>query len=76
MTYKYGQLQIAVTFKDATITAITMLYGENNNGRGAAYPVLIAAAIQAQGTNFGNYTGATYTTQVFKDALLNAIAKR
>jgi uncharacterized protein with FMN-binding domain len=75
MAYKYGQLQIAVTFKGSTITDITMLVGENNNGRGEAYPVLIKAAIAAQGTKFGNYTGATYTTNVFKDALANAIGK-
>ena len=69
-------LQIAVTFNDATITDIQMLQGDTNNGIGKAYPVLIKAAIGAQGANFGNYTGATYTTNAFKVAINNAIAKR
>jgi uncharacterized protein with FMN-binding domain len=69
-------LQIAVTFSDATITDIQMLQGDTNNGIGKAYPVLIKAAIGAQGANFGNYTGATYTTNAFKVAINNAIAKR
>lgn len=69
-------LQISVTFSDATITAIQILQGDTNNGIGKAYPVLIQAAISAQGSNFGNYTGATYTTNAFKTAVNNAIAKR
>lgn len=69
-------LQIAVTFSDATITDIQILQGDTNNGIGAAYPVLIKAAISAQGANFGNYTGATYTTNAFKVAIKNAISKR
>ena len=69
-------LQIAVTFSDATITGIQILQGDTNNGIGKAYPVLIQAAISAQGSNFGNYTGATYTTNAFKTAVNNAIAKR
>jgi uncharacterized protein with FMN-binding domain len=69
-------LQIAVTFSDATITGIQILQGDTNNGIGKAYPVLIQAAISAQGSNFGNYTGATYTTNAFKTAVNNSIAKR
>jgi hypothetical protein len=69
-------LQVSVTFSDATITAIQILQGDTNNGIGKAYPVLIQAAISAQGSNFGNYTGATYTTNAFKTAVNNAIAKR
>jgi uncharacterized protein with FMN-binding domain len=76
MTYKYGNLQLAVTFKDATITGVQVLIGDTNNGRAEAYVALIKASVAAQGTKFGNYTGATYTTAVFKEALLNAIAKR
>jgi len=69
-------LQISVTFSDATITDIQILQGDTNNGIGKAYPVLIQAAISAQGTAFGNYTGATYTTNAFKTAVSNAISKR
>lgn len=69
-------LQIAVTFSGTTITDIQMLQGDTNNGIGAAYPVLIKAAISAQGSGFGNYTGATYTTNAFKTAVNNAIGKR
>lgn len=76
MTYKYGNLQLAVTFKDATITGVQVLIGDTNNGRADAYVALIKASVAAQGTKFGNYTGATYTTAVFKEALANAIAKR
>jgi uncharacterized protein with FMN-binding domain len=68
-------LQIAVTFSGTTITDIQILQGDTNNGIGKAYPVLIKAAIAAQGNNFGNYTGATYTTNAFKNAVANAIGK-
>jgi uncharacterized protein with FMN-binding domain len=32
-------------------------------------------AIQAQGASFGNLSGATYTTNAFKQALSSALAK-
>lgn len=75
ISYKYGIVQVRVTFRDSDITEVTMLKGEASNGRAEAYAMLIDATIQVQGTNYGNVTGATYTTEAFKSAIENALSK-
>lgn len=73
--YKYGVVQVSVTLTDSQISGISMLQGEASNGRAAAYEMLIDATIQVQGTNYGNVTGATYTTDAFKSAIENVLSK-
>ena len=75
ISYKYGIVQVRVTFSDSEITEVTMLKGEATNGRAEAYAMLIDATIQVQGTNYGNVTGATYTTEAYKAAVENALSK-
>jgi hypothetical protein len=73
--YKYGNVQISITKTDGLISAVSMLQGDATNGRAEAYLILTDATIQAQGTNYGNVSGATFTTDAFKIAVENALAK-
>ncbi|MEY4321764.1 MAG: hypothetical protein RL167_492 [Actinomycetota bacterium] len=74
--YKYGTVQLAVTKAGGKISAIDVVIGTT---RGREYAgvisVLVPAAVSANGANFGNYSGATFTTDAFKSALESALAK-
>ena len=71
-----GYVQVSVT-KDASgkITAVNLVQAYATGGRQGAFSVLQNAALQAQGSNFGNVSRATYTTNAFKQALDSALAK-
>lgn len=73
--YKYGVVQISITKTDNTITDVVLLQGDTSYGRDAAYTALIGATIKTQGTNYGNVSGATFTTDAFKKAVTNTLAK-
>ena len=75
ITYKYGVVQISLTKTDGAITDIQMVQGDTTNGRAAAYVSLIDATLQVQSTNYGNVSGATFTTDAFKKAVDNVLAK-
>jgi uncharacterized protein with FMN-binding domain len=64
-----------VTRTDGKITAVKMIKAEATNGRKSAFPSLVQATIDNNGTSFGNLSGATYTTDAFKKAVNNALAK-
>ena len=71
-----GTMQISVTKLSGKITDVSVLSGGTEGGEWASVPGLLAqAAIDAQGSNFGNIGGATHTTDAFKTALENALAK-
>ena len=57
------------------ITNITMLQANATHGRAAAFPYLVQYAITANGSNFANLSGATYTTNAFKRSLESALAR-
>lgn len=71
----FGMVQVEVTRANGKITQITMLRAEATHGRAAAFPYLIQYAIDANGSNFGNLSGATYTANAFKRSLEAALAK-
>jgi hypothetical protein len=73
--YRFGSIQVAVVRKGGKITAVNMVQAGATAGRNQAFPVLTKYAIDAQGSNFGNLSGATYTTAAFKQALDSAISK-
>jgi hypothetical protein len=73
--YQYGDVQLTVTRTNGKISAIDVGTSTATDGREQAYPYLVEYAIAAQGTNFSNLSGATYTTDAFKVALDNAISK-
>jgi uncharacterized protein with FMN-binding domain len=73
---RQGVMQISVTKQGSTITAINILSGGTEGGQWATVPDLLAqAAIDAQGSDFGNISRATHTTEAFKTALETALAK-
>jgi uncharacterized protein with FMN-binding domain len=73
--YQFGDVQLTVTRAAGKISAIDIGQSSANNGREAAFPYLVDLAIKAQGTNFSNLGGATYTSEAFKAALDSAITK-
>jgi uncharacterized protein with FMN-binding domain len=73
--YRYGTVQVAVTKSGGKITAVNLLQEGATGGRQAAFTYLVELAIQANGTSFGNLSGATYTVDAFKQSLESALAK-
>jgi uncharacterized protein with FMN-binding domain len=71
----FGTVQVQVTKENGEITAINMLQANATHGRQGAFPYLIDYAIAANGSNFANLSGATYTTTAFKQSLKDALAK-
>lgn len=76
ISYRYGQVQLKITVASGALSDISLIKA-TTEGRGydQAPPILVNAALQAGGTNFGNLSGATFVTQAFKKALDNALAK-
>lgn len=73
---RQGVMQISVTKTGSKITDVTIISGGTEGGEWASVPSLLAqAAIDAQGSNFGNISRATHTTDAFKKALESALAK-
>jgi len=73
--YQFGDVKLTVTKTNGKITAIDYGTSSATNGREQAFPYLVQYAIQAQSSSFSNLSGATYTTDAFKQALDNALAK-
>ena len=73
---RQGVMQISVTKTGSKITDVTIISGGTEGGEWASVPSILAqAAIDAQGSNFGNISRATHTTDAFKQALESALAK-
>lgn len=71
-----GTMQISVTKVGSEITDVTIISGGTEGGEWSGVPARLAAmAVAAQGSGFGNITKATHTTDAFKTALENALAK-
>ena len=73
--YLYGTIQVSITQLNGKLTAIELLQQQATAGREQAFPYLVKYAIAANGSNFGNLSNATYTTDAFKQALDSAISK-
>lgn len=73
--YKYGVIQISMTMLGNEITSVEVIQGDLTNGREQAYEILTDATVQVQGTNYGNVSGATFTTEAFKIAVENVLGK-
>lgn len=73
---RQGTMQLSVTKAGSTITAIDIISGGTEGGQWASVPGMLAQyAVEAQGSDFGNISRATHTTDAFKEALDNALAK-
>ena len=71
----FGQVQVKVTKQNGKITAVDMVQANATHGREAAFTTLVQAAIDSNGSYFGNISGATYTTNAFKSSLDSALSK-
>jgi len=73
--YQFGVIQLEVVRKAGKISAVNVVQGTASAGRDVAFSYLQQYAVSAQGSNFANVSGATYTTDAFKQALDSAISK-
>lgn len=71
----FGPVQVKVTKVSGKITEITYVQAMATHGREQAFPYLVQYAIKANGSGFGNLSGATFTTNAFKRSLESALAK-
>ena len=71
----FGTVQVQVTMASGKISDITMLQANATHGRASAFSYLVQYAIDANGASFANMSGATYTTNAFKQSLRDALAK-
>ncbi len=76
VAYKYGVIQLEVVKSGSSITAVNLIQSSTKGPDWAVVPGMLAeAAVNANGSNFGNVSGATFTTQAFKQALESALGK-
>lgn len=75
INYKYGVVQLRLTKLGTQITNVSVLQGDTSYGRDVAYATLVSATLEVQSTNYGNVSGATFTTEAFKLAVENALSK-
>ena len=73
--YRFGTIQVAVTKTDGKITAVNLLQAGATGGRSQAFDFLVQYTVDAQGSSFGNISGATYTTTAYKQSLDAALAQ-
>ncbi|KPH98380.1 FMN-binding domain protein [Actinobacteria bacterium OK074] len=68
-----GPVQVQVTFKGDTITAVKMLQQPDHPQTAAAVPVLISETLKAQSASIDTVSGATITSDAYKTSLQAAI---
>lgn len=73
--YAYGTVQLEVVRQGGKLAAVNLIQAGATGGREQAFSLLQQSALEAQGTNFANLSGATYTVDAFKTALESAISK-
>ncbi len=71
-----GPIQLQITVKDGTMTAIEVVKQNETEGIGTpVYEPLIAQALETQSAELDTVAGATVTCNAFKEALAAAMAK-
>lgn len=68
-----GPLQLQVTFAGTKITAVRTLQQPDHPQTEAAVPKLVAETLQAQSADIDTVSGATITSEAYKDSLQAAI---
>ncbi|MFF5480168.1 FMN-binding protein [Streptomyces sp. NPDC012935] len=68
-----GPVQVQVTFQGTRITAVKMLQQPNHPQTTAAVPKLISETLEAQSTDIDTVSGATITSDGYKESLQAAI---
>ncbi|MEV2210258.1 FMN-binding protein [Streptomyces sp. NPDC050997] len=70
-----GPVEVQVTFDGEKITAVKMLQQPNHPQTTAAVPKLIAQTLEVQSADIDTVSGATITTEGYKESLQAAIDK-
>lgn len=73
VTTEKGDVQVQVTFEGDRITAVRMLKQPNHPQTTAAVPELIAETLTAQSADIDTVSGATLTSDGYKESLQAAI---
>jgi uncharacterized protein with FMN-binding domain len=68
-------IELEVTATAGKIESITELQATASPGFDQAIPILNQEAMKAQSASFGNLSGATFTTDAYKQALSSAMSK-
>jgi uncharacterized protein with FMN-binding domain len=68
-----GPVQVQVTFSGDRISAVTMLQQPNHPQTAAAVPVLVSETLKAQSADIDTVSGATITSDGYKESLQAAI---
>ncbi|MFE9678900.1 FMN-binding protein [Streptomyces sp. NPDC006259] len=68
-----GDVQVEVTFEGDEITAVRMLKQPNHPQTTAAVPTLVSETLEAQSADIDTVSGATLTSEGYKDSLQAAI---
>jgi len=73
--YRYGVVQLGVTATGSHLDDITIVQVRVDGGKYRAVPgELVKRALSSQGTGFANVSGATYTSEAFRQALSSALS--
>jgi len=75
ISYRYGTVQVSVTKTDGKISSVNLLKAGATGGRAQAFDFLVQYTVDAQGSSFGNISGATYTTAAYKQSLNAALGQ-
>lgn len=74
--YRYGQIVLSVDISNGQLDAIQIIEATTE---GKAWeqvpPVLVEMALEARGSGFVNLSGATFSSNAFRQALENALGK-
>lgn len=73
--FRYGVVQIEITATSGKLDKINLIQQQTSPGWEQAFPILNQEALAASSTNIANVSGATFTTQAYKQALTSAISK-
>jgi uncharacterized protein with FMN-binding domain len=73
--YRYGVVQLEITATAGKIETINEIQASTTEGWQEAVPIIHQAALDAQSADFANISGATFTTDAYKQALASALSK-
>ncbi|MFJ8106417.1 FMN-binding protein [Streptomyces sp. NPDC096132] len=76
VTTEKGDVQVQITYDGDKITAVKMLKQPNHPQTTAAVPKLIAQTLEAQSADIDTVSGATLTSDGYKESLQAAIDKQ
>lgn len=73
--YRYGVVQLEITATNGKLEKINEVQATASPGYTEAFPYLNEMALKAQSANFGNLSGATFSSEAYAQALSSALSK-